>query len=80
MDEQRQDDPLETTYSSSVPIQNVTLKTCWKQWTIGWSGERGSGISVRMVQHDDDDDDDLFNVRLYNFHDNIICMKITFRI
>ena len=30
-----------------------------KQWTIGLGGERGSGISVLMVQHDDDDDDDV---------------------
>ena len=46
MDEQRQDDQLEATYSSSVPIQDVVLKTCRKQWTIGKGGEKGSGISV----------------------------------
>ena len=38
--------------------RNVALKTCWKQQTIGWSGKRGSEISMLMVQHDDDDDDD----------------------
>ena len=27
------------------------------RWTIGKSGERGSGISVLPVRHDDDDDD-----------------------
>ena len=42
MDEQRQDDQLEPTYSSSVPIRDVGLKTCRKQWTIGRGGERGS--------------------------------------
>ena len=42
MDEQRQDDQLEPTYSSSVPI--------------GRGGERGSGISVLKVQHDNEFD------------------------
>ena len=55
MDEQRQDDQLEPTYSSSVPIWDVDLKTCWKQWMIGRRGERESGISVLMAQHHDDD-------------------------
>ena len=49
MDKQRQDDLLEHTYSSSVPIWDATLKTCWKQWTIERGGERGSRISVLMV-------------------------------
>ena len=31
MDEQMQDDQLESTYSSSVPIQDVALKTCRKE-------------------------------------------------
>ena len=53
---QRQDDQLEPTYSSSVSIPDVTLKTCRKQWTIGRGGERGSGISVLMARHDDDDE------------------------
>ena len=38
MDKQRQDDQLEPTYSSSVLIGDVALKTCWKQWTIGRGG------------------------------------------
>ena len=54
-DEQRQDDLLEPTYINSVPIRNVVLKTCRKQWTIGRVGERGPGISVLMARHDDDD-------------------------
>ena len=57
MDEQRQDDQPEPTYSSSVPIQDVASKTCWKQWTIGKGGERGSGISVLIARHDNEDDD-----------------------
>ena len=56
MDEQRQDNQLEPTYTSSVPIRDVALKTYRKRWTIGRSGERGSGISALIVRHDDDDD------------------------
>ena len=54
-DEKRQDDQLEPTYISSVPIRDVALKTYWKQWTIGTGGERGSGISVLIARHDDND-------------------------
>ena len=56
MDEERQDGQLEPTYSSSVPIRDLALKTCWKQWTIEKGGEKESGISVLMAWHDDDDD------------------------
>ena len=49
MDEQRQDHQLEPTYSSSVPILDVDLKTCWKQRTIEKGGEKGSVISVLMA-------------------------------
>ena len=49
MDEQRQDEQLEPTYSSSVQIWDVVLKTCLKQWTIEKDGEKGSGISMPMV-------------------------------
>ena len=84
MDEQRQDDQLEPTYNSSVPIQNVALKTCWKQWTIEKGGERGSEISVPMSRHDDDDSIHLFTYFLFflapNSHSNnqqwLICHKI----
>ena len=48
------DDQLEPTYSSSVPIRDIILKTCQKQWTIGRGGERGSGISVLIARRDDD--------------------------
>ena len=54
IDEQRQDDQLEPTYNSSVPIRDETLRICRKQWTRG--GERGSRISVLMALHDDNDD------------------------
>ena len=46
MAEQKQDGQVEHTYSSSVRIRDVALKTCQRRWTIGRSGERGSGISV----------------------------------
>ena len=55
---QKQDDQLEHTFSSSVRIQDVALKTFQRRWTRGRSGERGSGISVLAARHDDDDDDD----------------------
>ena len=53
----RQDDHHEHTFSSYVRIRDVVLKTCLGRWTIGRSGERGSGISVLPARHDDDDDD-----------------------
>ena len=53
MAEQKQDDQLEHTYSSNVRIQDVVLKTCRRRWTIGRSGERGPGIFVLAVRHDD---------------------------
>ena len=34
--------------------ENVALKTYQRRWTIGRSGERGSGISVLAARHDDD--------------------------
>ena len=54
MDEQRQDDQLEPIYSGSVLIQDVALKICPKQYTIEKGSERGSWISVLMVQHNDE--------------------------
>ena len=52
MDEQRQDMQLKLTYSSSVPIRDVALRTCRNQWTIGRCDERGSEISMLIAQHD----------------------------
>ena len=57
---QKQDDQHEHTFSNYVRIQDVVQKTCLRRWTIGKSGERGSGISVLPAQHDDDDDDDSY--------------------
>ena len=54
---QKQDDQLERTFSSYVRIQAVVLKIYLGRWTIGRSGERGSGISVLPARYDDDDDD-----------------------
>ena len=39
MDEQRQDDQLEPIYNSSVPIQDIALKTSQEQWTTETGGE-----------------------------------------
>ena len=39
-----------------VRIRDVALKTCQRRWTIGKSGERGSGISVLAARDDDDND------------------------
>ena len=56
MNEQRQDVQHEPTYSSSVPIRDVALRICRKQWMIGRCGEIGSGISVLIVRQDDDNE------------------------
>ena len=54
---QKQDDQHEHSFSNYVRIRDVVQKTCLRRWTIGKSGERGSGISVLPARHDDDDDD-----------------------
>ena len=59
MAKQKQDDQLEHSYSSYVRIRDVTLVTGQKRWTIGRSGERGSGISVLAARHGYDDDENL---------------------
>ena len=46
------------TYSSSVRIRDVALRTYQKLWTIGRSSERSSRISVLVALHDDDGDDE----------------------
>ena len=57
---QKQDDQHEHTFSSYVRVRVAVLKTYLGRWTIGRSGERGSGISVLPAQYDDDDDDDRY--------------------
>ena len=67
MAEQKQDDQLEPTYSSSVRILDVALRTSQKLCTIGRNGERGSGISVLAARHDDgDEEEEECNVILQN--------------
>ena len=72
MDEQRQDDQLEPIYNSSVPIQDVALKTYRRErWVIEKGGGRGSGRSVLVGRHHGDDDDswlvDCFFLQHVNF-------------
>ena len=45
------------------------LKTCLGRWTIGRSGERGSGISVLPARYDDDDDFSIFEVIFFQNKD-----------
>ena len=52
IDNQRQDDQLEPIYNTSVPIQDVALKTYRKLWILETCSERGSGRSVLSVRHD----------------------------
>ena len=54
--EQKLGNQLKPTYSSSVWIRRVALRTCRNQWTIGRGGDKGSGISVLIARQDDDDD------------------------
>ena len=49
--------PRKSRMTSYVRIRDVVLKTYLGRWTIGRSGERGSGISVLPARYDDDDDD-----------------------
>ena len=63
MNEQRQNDQLEATHNSSVPIHGVTLKTYLKRRMIEKGDVRGLGIYVLEAWHDDADDDDI----LYTF-------------
>ena len=67
MDEQRQDDQLESTYNNSVLIQDVALKTYRKQWTIEKGGGRASRICMLMTRHDDDYIYALMNIYTYAY-------------
>ena len=68
---QKQDDQHERTFSSYVRIQVVVLKTYLGRWTIGRSGERGSGISVLPARYDDDDD------YQHHYHHHHHCFVLT---
>ena len=50
--------PARTCIQQLCEDTDVAQKTCQRRWTIGKSGERGSGISVLAARNDDDDDDD----------------------
>ena len=65
MDELKQDDQLEYTYNSYVRIRDVAQKTCQRRWTIGKSGERGSGMSVLATRHGDDDAYYYYSANMY---------------
>ena len=60
-------DQLEPTCSSTVPIWDVALRAYWKQWMMGRGGERGLGISMLIVRHDDDHDD-IYIKEVYGFY------------
>ena len=47
----------EPIYNSSVPIQDVALKTNGERWTIETGGKKESGRSMLAARNDDDDDD-----------------------
>ena len=62
MAEQKQHNQHKHTFSNYVRIRDVVQKTCQRRWTIGKSGERGSGISMLPAQHDDDDDYEIVKI------------------
>ena len=63
---QNQDDQHEHTFNNYVRIRDVVQKTCLRRWTIGKSGERGSGISALPKRHDDDEDS-ILNLFYFKF-------------
>ena len=71
MAERKQVDQLEPTYSSSVRIRGVALKTYRKRWVIRRGGKKGSGISVPMARHDDNE-----NTGTILMHDIFVNSKI----
>ena len=74
---QKQGDQLERTFSSYVRIQDVVLKTYLGRWTIGRSGERGSGISVLPARYDDDDDMYIHIYLYYSIISNLPIINIS---
>ena len=75
---QKQDDQLERTFSSYVRIQVVVLKTYLGRWTIGRSGERGSGISVLPARYDDDDIELVVIVYMINVNKRYLWINVYF--
>ena len=74
---QKQDDQHEHTYSNYVRIRDVVQKTCLRRWTIGESGEKGSGISVLLARHDDDNRCILYIFFIKNKESQIWCSEIS---
>ena len=75
MDEQRQDGQLEPIYNSSVPIQDVALKTSREQWTIETGGGRKSML---VACHNDDDHDNMCMCKdRYHHHHVVLLARIS---
>ena len=74
MAEQKHGNLPEPTYGSTVPIRNVALKICRKQWTIERDSKRGSGIYVPMAGHDNDDDDE-FSMPYFKLVNIAMCLN-----
>ena len=70
MAEKKHDDQNEHTFNNYVRIRDVVQKTCQRRWTIGKSGERGSGISVLSARHDDDDDESNWSRSIHNWRES----------
>ena len=73
MDEQRQDDQLESIYNNSVPIPDIAVKTSWEQWTIETGGEKGSG---RFLLDNDDIYIGVFTMFIFVWHRATACKRV----
>ena len=73
---QKQDDQHENTFSIYVRIRDVVQKTSLRRWTIGRSGERGSGIPELPARHDDDDINIYIYIHMYIYVYIYICIHI----
>ena len=71
MDEQRQDEQLEAIYNSSVPIQDIALKTSWERWMIETDGKRGSVRSLLAAWDDNVVDDIYIYIYIYIIMENV---------
>ena len=59
-----------------VRIRDAVQKTCLRRWTIGKSGERGSGISVLPARHDDDESQWILNMAKMDPQHNMLQQSI----
>ena len=67
---QKQDDQHERKFSCYVRIRDVVLKTYLGRWTIGRSGERGSGIFVLPARYDD------YCLHLYSYFGRCVPLQV----